>query len=212
MTRSSFCASTTRFSPPRFTGKERDAESGNDYFGARYRASSMGRFTSPDTVIYGCCRWSRRHPGGVRAGFVNVRVALTVALGLERSVLAAEQMESNAKRTTQNRMSWRKNGGVMNRTASRKHISDLLGHTLFDGCSPRSTSALQVRLGSFLILAFVLLFCRFVRGQQQVIQEQVVRDPEAGSLLRNAWSLMGGDVWGSTGAVQLSGTLVRISC
>jgi RHS repeat-associated protein len=31
-----------------FTGKERDAESGNDYFGARYFGSSMGRFTSPD--------------------------------------------------------------------------------------------------------------------------------------------------------------------
>jgi RHS repeat-associated protein len=31
-----------------FTGKERDAESGNDYFGARYYASSMGRFFSPD--------------------------------------------------------------------------------------------------------------------------------------------------------------------
>ena len=27
-----------------FTGKERDTESGNDYFGARYYASSMGRF------------------------------------------------------------------------------------------------------------------------------------------------------------------------
>src|SRR5271169_6207675 len=31
-----------------FTGKERDAESGYDYFGARYYASSMGRFMSPD--------------------------------------------------------------------------------------------------------------------------------------------------------------------
>jgi RHS repeat-associated protein len=31
-----------------FTGKERDAETGNDYFGARYYASSMGRFMSPD--------------------------------------------------------------------------------------------------------------------------------------------------------------------
>jgi RHS repeat-associated protein len=31
-----------------FTGKERDQESGNDYFGARYYASSMGRFMSPD--------------------------------------------------------------------------------------------------------------------------------------------------------------------
>jgi RHS repeat-associated protein len=31
-----------------FTGKERDQESGLDYFGARYYASSMGRFMSPD--------------------------------------------------------------------------------------------------------------------------------------------------------------------
>jgi RHS repeat-associated protein len=31
-----------------YTGKERDAESGNDYFGARYYASSMGRMLSPD--------------------------------------------------------------------------------------------------------------------------------------------------------------------
>ena len=32
----------------KFTGKERDAESGDDYFGARYYASSTGRFMSPD--------------------------------------------------------------------------------------------------------------------------------------------------------------------
>src|SRR5271165_6599935 len=32
----------------RSTGKERDTESGNDYFGARYYASSMGRMMSPD--------------------------------------------------------------------------------------------------------------------------------------------------------------------
>jgi RHS repeat-associated protein len=35
-------------SPTHFTGKERDAESGNDYFPARYYASAMGRFMSPD--------------------------------------------------------------------------------------------------------------------------------------------------------------------
>jgi RHS repeat-associated protein len=34
--------------PHHFTGKERDTESGNDYFGARYYASSMGRWLSPD--------------------------------------------------------------------------------------------------------------------------------------------------------------------
>jgi RHS repeat-associated protein len=34
--------------PTRFTGKERDAESGLDYFGARYYASRAGRFTTVD--------------------------------------------------------------------------------------------------------------------------------------------------------------------
>ena len=32
----------------RYTGKERDTQSGLDFFGARYYASSMGRFLSPD--------------------------------------------------------------------------------------------------------------------------------------------------------------------
>lgn len=41
----SFAATSTAY---RFTGKERDSESGNDYFGARYYASTMGRFLSPD--------------------------------------------------------------------------------------------------------------------------------------------------------------------
>ena len=38
------CASTAS----RYTGKERDTESGLDYFGARYYASNIGRFMSPD--------------------------------------------------------------------------------------------------------------------------------------------------------------------
>ena len=32
----------------RYTSKERDQETGLDYGGARYYASSMGRFMSPD--------------------------------------------------------------------------------------------------------------------------------------------------------------------
>jgi len=42
------CAFEVCFPPSRTTGKERDAESGNDYFMARYYSSSMGRFMSPD--------------------------------------------------------------------------------------------------------------------------------------------------------------------
>jgi RHS repeat-associated protein len=35
----------------RFTGKERDGESGLDYFLARYYSSAQGRFTSPDPIM-----------------------------------------------------------------------------------------------------------------------------------------------------------------
>ena len=35
-------------SPNHFSGRERDSESGNDYFGARHYGSSLGRFLSPD--------------------------------------------------------------------------------------------------------------------------------------------------------------------
>ena len=40
------------FPSSRFTGKERDTESGNDYFGARYYSSAMGRFMSPDPLAW----------------------------------------------------------------------------------------------------------------------------------------------------------------
>jgi len=45
---SAVCASVVHFPQTHFTGKERDTESGNDYFGARYYSSAMGRFMSPD--------------------------------------------------------------------------------------------------------------------------------------------------------------------
>ncbi len=35
----------------KFTGKERDAEAGLDFFEARYMSSSQGRFTSPDPIL-----------------------------------------------------------------------------------------------------------------------------------------------------------------
>jgi RHS repeat-associated protein len=42
------CTGTGDPSPQHFTGKERDTESNNDYFGARYYSSNTGRFLSPD--------------------------------------------------------------------------------------------------------------------------------------------------------------------
>ena len=45
-----FLCTGTDISPMHFTGKQKDTESGNDYFGARYLASgtNLGRFMTPD--------------------------------------------------------------------------------------------------------------------------------------------------------------------
>lgn len=43
-----YTASLSEPTENHFTGKERDVESGNDYFGARYYSSALGRFLSPD--------------------------------------------------------------------------------------------------------------------------------------------------------------------
>jgi RHS repeat-associated protein len=43
-----YCSSTSVPQNYKFTGKERDTESGLDSFGARYDASSLGRFMTPD--------------------------------------------------------------------------------------------------------------------------------------------------------------------
>ena len=42
----------------KFTGKERDSESGLDNFGARYDASSMGRFMTPDPLMASAKVWN----------------------------------------------------------------------------------------------------------------------------------------------------------
>ena len=45
------CAAPTPGQPRRFTGKERDRETGYDYFGARYYSGRVGRFTGVDPVL-----------------------------------------------------------------------------------------------------------------------------------------------------------------
>jgi RHS repeat-associated protein len=46
------CSAAQRFSPwEHSTGKERDAETGLDYFGARYYFGTQGRFLTTDPII-----------------------------------------------------------------------------------------------------------------------------------------------------------------
>jgi RHS repeat-associated protein len=50
----------------KFTGQERDAETGLDFFQARYYGSALGRFTSPDTGNAGVDLTIRRVGTGTR--------------------------------------------------------------------------------------------------------------------------------------------------
>ncbi len=52
MTPVSFLIPQFPASGPRFTSKERDSETGLDYFGARYYSGAQGRFTGPDPGPY----------------------------------------------------------------------------------------------------------------------------------------------------------------
>jgi RHS repeat-associated protein len=45
------CGAVGRGQARKFTGKERDSETGLDYFGARYMSAAQGRFTSPDPIM-----------------------------------------------------------------------------------------------------------------------------------------------------------------
>jgi RHS repeat-associated protein len=93
MTLSAACAKEHVQILSRSTGKERDTESGNDYFGARYYNSSMGRFMSPDWRVAhsdflescsshkgGCPILSRCRRGDRKGGLPRTS---TVGLGVE---------------------------------------------------------------------------------------------------------------------------------
>jgi len=59
----------------KFTGKERDSESGMDYFLARYYSGPMGRFTSPDAPL------SDQFAAPPRAG-ICMRMSATIPLAM----------------------------------------------------------------------------------------------------------------------------------
>jgi RHS repeat-associated protein len=69
--------------PLHFTGKERDTESGNDYFGARYYASSMGRFMSPDPAVFSAANPSYPQTWNLYAYAANNPLRYTDPTGLD---------------------------------------------------------------------------------------------------------------------------------
>jgi RHS repeat-associated protein len=67
----------------RYTGKERDAESGLDYMGARYYGSSMGRFMSPDPVFASADRVMDPQQWNMYAYARNNPLSITDPTGLD---------------------------------------------------------------------------------------------------------------------------------
>jgi RHS repeat-associated protein len=65
------------------SGKERDAESGLDYFGARYYGSTMGRFMSPDPVFISAQRLADPQSLNLYAYVRNNPLRLTDDTGLD---------------------------------------------------------------------------------------------------------------------------------
>jgi len=65
----------------RFTEKERDTESGNDYFNARYYSSAMGRFMSPDPIIMNDLRMINPQRWNKYAYVINNPLILTDPTG-----------------------------------------------------------------------------------------------------------------------------------
>ena len=67
----------------KFTGKERDAESGLDYFGARYYSSVIGRFSSPDPVFASAARVMDPQQWNMYAYGRNNPLSITDPTGLD---------------------------------------------------------------------------------------------------------------------------------
>jgi RHS repeat-associated protein len=66
-----------------FTSKERDSETGLDYFGARYMSSAQGRFTSPDPLDANLLRVLNPQRWNKYAYVVNNPLAFTDPDGLD---------------------------------------------------------------------------------------------------------------------------------
>jgi RHS repeat-associated protein len=78
----------------RYTGKERDTESGNDYFEARYYASSMGRFLSPDPIIQNDLRIVNPQRWNKYAYVINSPLILTDPTGKDAAFVNFNKMAS----------------------------------------------------------------------------------------------------------------------
>jgi RHS repeat-associated protein len=135
----------------KFTGKERDSESGLDYFGARYFSSQQGRFTSPDAPFadqhpddpqsWNLYAYARNNPltfvddtgrGAVRAAVRAARQALEQQLlrvAREEGVRKAWAIERRIlERSGPESLSMRLSGAEQRQLLARGKVEGWVGH------------------------------------------------------------------------------------
>jgi len=122
----------------KFTGKERDNESGLDYFGARYDSSSLGRFMTPDTM-----GGHLENPQSLNkyAYVLNNPTSLTDPTGLD-SYLSCTQTTDNASTCQSQTVGYDANGRAQTATvqgvtnADKSFTATLIGNQNADGTGP----------------------------------------------------------------------------
>ena len=126
---------------PQFTGKERDAETGLDYFGARYMSSAQGRFTSPDKPFadqhlenpqsWNLYLYTRNNP----LAFVDPTGRGAVSTGVKAAAHALEKRLFNAARSEGVRRAWKQEVELIGRTGqgSREWTEAQVGEMMTRG-------------------------------------------------------------------------------
>ena len=95
----------------KFTGKERDSESGLDNFGARYNSSQYGRFMSPDPSGIDLADWSDPQQLNLYAYVRNNPITLTDPYGLDCAYLNDSGNGIESSDTNSNSGECTSNGG-----------------------------------------------------------------------------------------------------
>ena len=116
----------------RFTSKERDTETGLDYFGARYYSSVQGRFTSVDPLFYTATRPADPQQFNLYAYVRNNPLKLVDPDGKDGKVVADTPEDMEATRRELKRIApgtkIDKNGKIHKPGFFRRMVNRLTGH------------------------------------------------------------------------------------
>jgi RHS repeat-associated protein len=201
-----------------FTGKERDAESGNDYFGARYYGSSMGRFMSPDPWL-GSMHLDNPQSLNRYSYVLNNPLKFIDPDGLDCAYLndAGTDIEKGGLDQNSNSGECRQNGGywvdgaIAGVSSSGNNITfNVIGADLnrynatFNTNSPNQPAAMSMDLDSY--------FGNYALAQRQAVMNQMNGTPTPQQYIQAialaAPTVCGGGVFGIAGR-EVSGAVLH---